>query len=141
VFLAPDAEHRMQRNNGSSYGLRFCKPAEIQTTGECVLLWGETADADQIRGNTLLRLANRDFIADRQLVTTLGATPSQDGTPIGGLHPNTKTVCFGALAVIGLKSTFGHFRSLSVIFVWGLLGGVTGLTHGHTAASPRNLNH
>ena len=60
----------------------------------------------------LLRSANGGFITDRQLVAALGAAAGEDSAAVGSLHANTKAVSFSALAIIGLKGTFGHSRFL-----------------------------
>ncbi len=54
--------------------------------------------------------ADGGFIADRQLVATLGPAASQYSPAIGGLHPDPEAVGLGALAVIRLERTFWHYR-------------------------------
>jgi hypothetical protein len=55
-----------------------------------------------------LRSANSTLVADGQLVAALGAAAGQDGASILCFHTLTKSVSFGALAIVGLKRSFWH---------------------------------
>lgn len=59
----------------------------------------------------LLRGANGQFVAYGQLVPALGPSPRQHCPSIRSLHTDAKSMSLGALAIIGLKRTFGHDRS------------------------------
>jgi hypothetical protein len=52
------------------------------------------------------------FVADRELLTATGAPAGQYGAAILGFHAAKESVGLSALAVIRLKSTFRHSRSI-----------------------------
>jgi hypothetical protein len=49
-------------------------------------------------------------------MTAAGATPGEHGSSILRFHALTETVCFGALAIVGLKCTFRHLRFLRSLY-------------------------
>ena len=58
-----------------------------------------------------LQAADSAFVTYRQFVTSFGATASQDGTAVGGLHSDAEAVSFGAVTIVRLKRTFWHSNS------------------------------
>ncbi len=71
----------------------------------------ETADDDQIAKELLIRFANGALVANRQLVASLGAAAGKHSPAVRRFHANSKSMSFGAPAIIGLKSAFWHSRS------------------------------
>jgi len=59
-------------------------------------------------GSAGLRVADGLLVAYGQLVAAAGPAARQHGPAVLGLHALTKSVHFGALAIIRLKSTFRH---------------------------------
>ena len=52
------------------------------------------------------------LIADRQLVTALGATTSQDSTAIFGRHAGTEPVLVDSFPIAGLERSFHDGKSI-----------------------------
>src|SRR5271155_1969785 len=67
--------------------------------------------ADEPPGAGLDRVGSPycSFVADRQLVAAPGAASSEHSPSILGLHALTKPMFLGALSIVRLKCTFGHF--------------------------------
>jgi len=69
---------------------------------------GEQMGAPPPARSTGFGVADSLLVADGQLVTAAGPAACQHGPAILGLHALTKSVHFGALAIIRLKSPFRH---------------------------------
>ena len=50
---------------------------------------------------------------DGQFLASASAAPGQNGASVLGLHAGAKPVRLGAVAIIRLKSTFGHVSSIN----------------------------
>jgi hypothetical protein len=59
-----------------------------------------------------LRWGGLPLVANSQLLAARGAAASQYGAAVLGFHANAKTMSFRAMAIVRLKSTFGHFSSI-----------------------------
>ena len=65
-----------------------------------------------MQSGRLVVVAHVTLVTDGELMTTLRATPCQHSPSVRSLHAHTEPVLFGAAAIIGLKSTFWHLKSL-----------------------------
>lgn len=59
-----------------------------------------------------LRWGGLPLVANSQLLAARSAAASQYGAAVLGFHANAKTMGFRAMAIVRLKSTFGHFSSI-----------------------------